>query len=219
MNARNMDTDSCAAVRDEALALLYGEEPSELSRREIREHLAACPDCRTLHEDREGVLARLDAWEVPKLWAEELRPRRRSRLLKAAAAAAVVLVLLGGALVVAETRVSTSGEGLVITFGAGAPHKPAPAADTISRQELEQALNAQGARLAMAVEQALALQATRDRRWQADLVRELDARWEGERAAMVRVLDLLGRALGKESQVVHGALAQLDARLKRIQER
>jgi anti-sigma factor RsiW len=90
------ETDmSCEDLRDDMVAVLYGEADAE-TRRRVEEHQARCGPCRDEMTSLRGVRQELAQWTLPLLGGTPLlRPLRRLPLWLAAAAA--LLLGIGGA--------------------------------------------------------------------------------------------------------------------------
>ncbi len=96
----------CTVLRDEMLAVLYGEADPATVRR-VEEHHAVCAACREEMASLRTLRRDLAAWTVPEFSRASVR-RPGPRLYRGLAAAAALLLALGGALGLsgAELRVA-----------------------------------------------------------------------------------------------------------------
>ncbi|MBI3932596.1 MAG: hypothetical protein HY317_04215 [Acidobacteria bacterium] len=93
----------CTMLREEMVAVLYGEADAETVRR-VGEHQAACADCRDEMAALRGLRRQLTAWRAPEPARGVRRPRPRPWAALAAAAAIVFALGAGWGLAGAELR-------------------------------------------------------------------------------------------------------------------
>jgi hypothetical protein len=128
----------CEELRDDRLAVLYGEADEDAARR-VGEHHAECARCREEFAAFEGVRRRLAAWrlpEAPARWSPE--GHGRPRLWFGLAAAAGLLLATGAALRLAGASFEYRQGPIAVRLGPGAAGDELVAQELSHRHELQE---------------------------------------------------------------------------------
>jgi hypothetical protein len=130
----------CEELRDDRLAVLYGEADEEIERR-VRNHHAECASCREEFAAFEGVRRNLAAWPLPAAqapWpARHARPAR-PRLRIGLAAAAGLLLAAGAALRLAGASFEYRSGPIALRLGPPAASTELLAQEQRHRREMEE---------------------------------------------------------------------------------
>lgn len=131
----------CEELRDDRLAVLYGEADEDTARR-VSEHHAMCSECREEFAAFAGVRRRLAAWPLPEALAGSSRARgawsSRPRVWLGLAAAAGLLLATGAALRLAGASFEYRRGPIAVRLGPGAARAELEAQEQRHRRELDE---------------------------------------------------------------------------------
>jgi len=156
--------------REDWVPYLFGETETEV-RRQLREHLKSCPDCRAEIDRWKRALGRLDDWKLPRA----ARTRETLSPVFRWAFAGAVLLMLGLGYMVGRLTTPVA--------------DPAQLRAAIE-PELRQEFRAEFARmmrqeLATTAAATLAASGEQTKTWLTDYARDIDARLEAERTERI----------------------------------
>jgi hypothetical protein len=180
----------CEALREDLLAVLYGEADAAAQAR-AEAHRAECAGCREEFAALRGLRRTLAGWKLP----EQAAPRARPGLAgwRGLAAAAALLLALGGALGLSGAQVEYARGGLAVRLGRQAGPATALLAEQEARHRRE--LAALEARLAPGAARGAAAETDHDALLArvAEMIRESETRQS-------RLLDTSLTDLGQKSE-------------------